>query len=123
MAQRVLPGLRHERAIDLRKVGGHPLASVSTFGLRYSWCAEAAPMPRILALHALPPAAKAEAPVDESDGGSGGLIACRRPGRAEVAGSDFRRRGQRPGGLVDAQTGFLSSECAGRSQPLTGRQR
>jgi hypothetical protein len=29
-------------------------------GLRCSWCPETAPMPRILGLHALPPAAKAQ---------------------------------------------------------------
>jgi hypothetical protein len=41
----------------------HPLASVATLvlGLRCSWCPESAPMPRILGLHALPPAAKAAA--------------------------------------------------------------
>jgi len=38
----------------------HPLASVATLvlGLRCSWWPESAPMPRILGLHALPPAAK-----------------------------------------------------------------
>jgi hypothetical protein len=41
----------------------HPLASVATLvlGLRCSWWPESAPMPRILGLHALPPAAKAAA--------------------------------------------------------------
>jgi hypothetical protein len=41
----------------------HPLAWVATLvlGLRCSWCPESAPMPRILGLHALMPAAKAAA--------------------------------------------------------------
>jgi hypothetical protein len=53
------------RAGQLRKVDRHPLASVATLvlGLRCSWCPESAPMPRILGLHALPPAAKAAAPI------------------------------------------------------------
>jgi hypothetical protein len=54
------PGCGTSRAIDLRKVDRHPLASVAALvlGLRCSWCPESAPMPRILGLHALPPAAK-----------------------------------------------------------------
>jgi hypothetical protein len=57
------PSCGTSRAIDLRKVDRHPLASVATLvlGLRCSWCPESAPMPRILGLHALPPAAKAAA--------------------------------------------------------------
>jgi hypothetical protein len=57
------PGCGTSRSIDLRKVDRHPLASVATLvlGLRCSWCPESAPMPRILGLHALPPAAKAVA--------------------------------------------------------------
>src|ERR1700681_4297598 len=57
------PGCGTSRAIDLRKVDRHPLASVATLvlGLRCSWCPESAPMPRILGLHVLPPAAKAAA--------------------------------------------------------------
>jgi hypothetical protein len=53
-------GCGTSRAIDLRKVDRHPLASVTTLvlGLRCSWCPELAPMPRTLGLHALPPAAK-----------------------------------------------------------------
>jgi hypothetical protein len=43
------------RAIDLRKVDRHPLASVATLVLEL--CPESAPMPRTLGLHALPPAA------------------------------------------------------------------
>jgi hypothetical protein len=54
------PGCGTSRAIDLRNVDRHPLASVATLvlGLRCSWCPESAPMPRILGLHALPPSAK-----------------------------------------------------------------
>jgi hypothetical protein len=57
------PGCGTSRAIDLRKVDRHPLASVATLvlGLRCSWCPESAPMPRILGVHALPPVAKASA--------------------------------------------------------------
>jgi hypothetical protein len=57
------PGCGTSRAIDLRKVDRHPLASVATLvlGLRCSWCPESAPMPRILGLYPLPPAAKAAA--------------------------------------------------------------
>src|SRR5580700_3178521 len=58
------PGCGASRAIDLRRVDRHPLASVATLvlGLRCSWCPETAPMPSILGLQALPPAAKAAAP-------------------------------------------------------------
>ena len=54
------PGCGTSRAIDLRNVDRHPLASVATLvlGLRCSWCPESAPMPRILGLHAMPPVAK-----------------------------------------------------------------
>jgi hypothetical protein len=55
------PGCSTGRAIDLRKVERHPLASVATLALRCSWCPASAPMPRILGLHALPPAAAAKA--------------------------------------------------------------
>src|SRR5712671_3804860 len=57
------PGCGTSRAIDLRNVDRHPLASVATLvlGLRCSWCPESAPMPRILGLHALPPAVNAAA--------------------------------------------------------------
>jgi hypothetical protein len=56
-------GCGTSRAIDLRKVDRHPLASVAALvlGLRCAWCPKLAPMPRILGLHALPPAAKAAA--------------------------------------------------------------
>jgi hypothetical protein len=54
------PGCGTSRAIDLRNVDRHPLASVATLvlGLRCSWCPETAPMPRILGLQAMPPVAK-----------------------------------------------------------------
>ena len=52
------PGCRTSRAIDLRTIDRHPLASVATLvlGLRCSWCPGSAPMPRLLGLYALPPA-------------------------------------------------------------------
>jgi hypothetical protein len=55
------PGCGTSRALNLRKVDRHPLASVGTLvlGLRYSWCPGSAPMPKIFGLHALPPAATA----------------------------------------------------------------
>ena len=42
------PGCGTSRAIDLRTIDRHPLASVGTLvlGLRCSWCAGSAPMPR-----------------------------------------------------------------------------
>jgi hypothetical protein len=51
------------RAIDLRTIDRHPLASVGTIvlGFRCSWCPGSAPMPKLLGLHALPPARRAEA--------------------------------------------------------------
>ena len=57
------PGCGTSRAIDLRTVNRHPLASVGTLvlGLRCGWCPESAPMPRLLGLHALPPVAKSTA--------------------------------------------------------------
>jgi hypothetical protein len=57
------PGCGTSRAIDLRAVDRHPLASVGTLvlGLRCSWCPGSAPMPKILGLCGLPPAAKAAA--------------------------------------------------------------
>jgi hypothetical protein len=52
------PGCGTSRAIDLRTVDRHPLASVGTLvlGLRCSWCPGSAPMPKLLGLYALPPA-------------------------------------------------------------------
>jgi hypothetical protein len=46
------------RAIDLRTLARHPLASVGALvlGLRCSWCPGTAPMPKLLGLYALPPA-------------------------------------------------------------------
>jgi hypothetical protein len=54
------PGCRISRAIDIRKIDRHPLASVGSLvlGLRCSWCQGAAPMPVIVGLHAHPPAAR-----------------------------------------------------------------
>src|SRR5262249_19247201 len=53
------PGCRTSRAIDIRTVDRHPLASVGSLvlGLRCSWCPGSAPMPEITGLHAFPPAA------------------------------------------------------------------
>jgi hypothetical protein len=52
------PACGTSRAIDLRTVDRHPLASVGTLvlGLRCSWCPGSAPMPKLLGLYALPPA-------------------------------------------------------------------
>jgi hypothetical protein len=49
------PGCVTSRAIDLRTVDRHPLASVGTLvlGLRCSWCPGSAPMPKLLGLFAL----------------------------------------------------------------------
>jgi hypothetical protein len=57
------PGCGTSRAIDLRTVDRHPLASVGTLvlGLRCSWCPGSAPMPKLLGLCALPPAVGATA--------------------------------------------------------------
>jgi hypothetical protein len=57
------PGCATSRALDLRAVDRHPLASVGTLvlGLRCSWCPGSAPMPTLLGLHALPPAKRAAA--------------------------------------------------------------
>jgi hypothetical protein len=52
------PVCRTSRAIDLRALDHHPLASVGSLvlGLRCSWCPGSAPMPKLLGLCALPPA-------------------------------------------------------------------
>jgi hypothetical protein len=57
------PGCGTSRAIDLRPIDRHPLASVGTLvlGLRCSWCPGLAPMPRLIGLFALPPATRASA--------------------------------------------------------------
>jgi|SRR6516164_1458529 hypothetical protein len=56
------PGCRTCRALDVRTIDRHPLASVGSLvlGLRCSWCGGAAPMPTIAGLHALPPSAIAK---------------------------------------------------------------
>jgi hypothetical protein len=52
------PGRGTSRAIDLRTLDRHPLASVGTLvlGLRCSWCPGSAAMPKLLGLYALSPA-------------------------------------------------------------------
>jgi len=52
------PGCKTSRAIDIRKLDRHRLASVGSLvlGLRCSWCPASAPMPVITGLHAYPPA-------------------------------------------------------------------
>src|SRR5215467_648483 len=54
------PGCRTSRAIDIRTIDRHPLASVGSLilGLRCSWCPGSAPMPVITGLRASPPAAQ-----------------------------------------------------------------
>ena len=56
------PGCGTSKAIDLRTIDRHPLASVGTLvlGLRCSWCPGWAPMPKLIGLFALPPARRAE---------------------------------------------------------------
>jgi len=53
------PGCKTSRAIDIRTLDRHPLASVGSLllGLRCSWCPGAARMPLLKGLHAFPPAA------------------------------------------------------------------
>src|SRR5262249_18502273 len=54
------PGCRTSRAIDIRTLDRHPLASVGSLvlGFRCSWCPGSAPMPVLTGLHAVPPAAR-----------------------------------------------------------------
>jgi hypothetical protein len=54
------PGCRTGRALDIRTLDRHPLASVGSLvlGLRCSWCRGSAPMPVLKGLHPVPPAAK-----------------------------------------------------------------
>jgi hypothetical protein len=54
------PGCRTSRAIDIRKLDRHPLATVRSLalGLRCSMCPGSAPMPVVKSLHAFPPAAR-----------------------------------------------------------------
>ncbi len=56
------PGCGTSKAIDLRTIDRHPLASVGTLvlGLRCSWCPGSAPMPKLTGLFALPPATRAQ---------------------------------------------------------------
>ncbi len=51
------PGCQTSRAIDIRTIDHHPLASVGSLvlGLRCTWCGSSAPMPRLAGLFALPP--------------------------------------------------------------------
>jgi hypothetical protein len=55
------PGCGTSSAIDLRTIDRHSLASVGTLvlGLRCSWCAGSAPMPRLMGLFAAAGAAGA----------------------------------------------------------------
>jgi hypothetical protein len=52
------PGCQTSRAIDIRTIDRHPMASVGSLvlGLRCSWCPGSAPMPKIMGFYALPPA-------------------------------------------------------------------
>jgi hypothetical protein len=54
------PGCQTSRAIDVRTLDRHPLASVGSLviGLRCSWCPSSAPMAVLTGLHAVPPAAR-----------------------------------------------------------------
>jgi hypothetical protein len=54
------PGCRTSRAIDIRALDRHPLASVGSLVLvlRCSWCPGNAPMPVLIGLHAVPLAAR-----------------------------------------------------------------
>src|SRR6201995_4855416 len=60
------PGCGTSRAIDLRMLDRHPLASVGTLvlGLRCSWCPGSAPMPKLL--YTLPQAGVAIAAKERS---------------------------------------------------------
>jgi hypothetical protein len=57
------PGCGTSRAINLRTIDRHPLASVGTLvlGLRCSRCPGSAPMPKLVGLFALPPSTRADA--------------------------------------------------------------
>ncbi len=54
------PGCRTSRAIDIRTLDRHPLASVGSLvlGLRCSWCHGSAPMPVLKGLRSAPAVAK-----------------------------------------------------------------
>ncbi len=53
-------GCKTSRAIDIRTLARHPLASVGSLvlGLRCSWCHGSTPMPVLMGLHPAPPATK-----------------------------------------------------------------
>jgi hypothetical protein len=55
----IAPGCGTSRAIYIRTIDRHPLASVGNLvlGLRCSWCPGSARIPAITRLHACPPAA------------------------------------------------------------------
>jgi hypothetical protein len=55
-------GCKTSRAIDIRTIDRHPLASVRSLvlGLRCSWCGGNAPLPKITGLRALPPSFRVE---------------------------------------------------------------
>ena len=57
------PGCGTTRAIDIRTTDRHPFTSVGSLvlGLRCSWCRGFAPMPKIVGLHPLLPAANVRA--------------------------------------------------------------
>jgi hypothetical protein len=57
------PDWRTSHAIDIRTTDRHPFASVGSvvLGLRCSWRPGCAPMPKIVGLHPLPPAASVRA--------------------------------------------------------------
>ena len=54
------PACKTTRAVDIRTIDRHPLASLVSLvlGLRCSWCPGSAPMPVVVGLHPAPPAAK-----------------------------------------------------------------
>jgi hypothetical protein len=54
------PGCRTGRAIDIRTLDRHPLASIGSLvlGLRCSFCPGSASIPVLTGLHAVPPAAR-----------------------------------------------------------------
>jgi hypothetical protein len=56
------PGCGTSKAIDLRTLDRHPLASVGmlVLGLRCSWCPGSAPLLKLIGLFALPPSRWAE---------------------------------------------------------------
>jgi hypothetical protein len=56
------PGCGTSKAIHLRTVDRHPLASVGALmlGLRCSWCPGSAPMPRLTGLCTVPTARRAQ---------------------------------------------------------------